>query len=451
MRYNSNFQKKSITILIFFTFYFLPSINFLHAQANSIQVDLNVGGCNNNGICEVGENTMSCPVDCPVVIPTIPGGRNSGFPLLNINNLEVVPELNSATIFWSSTIGTISTIRWGETTEVGDGTLKSVVFALNHEMEIINLKPGTMYYFTIESLSNDGRTHITTPISFLTKSLKDTTYPLNPRNVRSYADIVGIFISWNNPPDPNFSYIRIMRHEDRFRGSPFLGKLIYEGVAEKFLDKNVIPGKRYFYSVFSRNNDGSFSSGVATTAVAYSKKIIPTTPEIIKPGDSVPPVTKPGTTTPTPMIFFVYQYNQQPETLISKKVINIDGDKDTIIDTNSKTSYNDFIWVENEKGELVSIFLFSYHKDSGRYQSVIPPLQKAGNYDVKIYRYKDGNSFIIGEGILKVTEKIVPQKVPCLRQFYGCLIIDILFLLLLLFLVFLYSKYIHKIQAKQGF
>ena len=123
-----------------------------------------------------------------------------------------------------------------------------------------------MYYFVIESRDAKGNSSTFPPVYFFTKFLKDTTFPLNPRNVKATADISGITITWENPPDKNFSYVRIMRHEDRFRGNPFLGKLIYEGSEERFLDKNVVPGKKYYYTLFSRDTNGDYSSGVGVSA-----------------------------------------------------------------------------------------------------------------------------------------------------------------------------------------
>ncbi|PJC01761.1 MAG: hypothetical protein CO072_00085, partial [Candidatus Huberarchaeum crystalense] len=114
-------------------------------------------------------------------------------------------------------------------------------------------------FFTIESRSASGKTNFYPPTYFFTKFLKDTTFPLSPRNLRASSDISGITITWENPPDENFSYIRMMRHEDRFKGNPFSGKLIYEGREEKFLDKNVISGKKYFYVLFAKDVLGNFS------------------------------------------------------------------------------------------------------------------------------------------------------------------------------------------------
>ncbi len=257
-----------------------------------------------------------------------------------------------------------------------------------------------MYYFTIESRDVNGKTNIYPPTYFFTKFLKDTTFPLNPRNVKASADVPGITISWQNPPDDNFSYVRIMRHEDHFRGNPFLGKLIYEGTDEKFLDKNVIAGKKYFYTLFSRDNKGNYSSGVAVSETAYSAKKIPAQPEA--------PIEIPAQFL-IEETFFAHQYNQQVEPLTNIKTIKIDSDKSTVIDINSKTLPDDWMKVTNKDGKIIGQYLFSFNKDSGRYQSVIPPLEKEGNYNVKIYRYKNNVPTIISEGLLNVEEKIAPK------------------------------------------
>ncbi len=408
-------RKGFLFAFLFFLIFSNLYTNLAHAGSNGIEINLGVEGCDNNGLCQGAENILSCPSDCTPVVPPPPGAPVAYPDGVNLYNMSVVASFTTATISWESSVGTISTVKWGQTTEVKEGVLTGILFAINHKVEIVNLKPGTMYYFTIESKTITGKISTNPPVLFFTKFLIDTAFPLAPRNVKATAGFSGVNITWQNPPDDNFSYVRIMRHEDRFRGDPFQGKMVYEGTAEKFLDKNVTAGKKYFYVLFARNKKGDFSTGVGVSATAFSPVALP--PEETPP-EKIPPQTKPASPAPTQkdletsyknfierpktpvIIFFVHQYNEEVEPLSSENIISINRNRSTVVDTNTKTLPDDWLVVTDSSGVTVGEFLFAYNKDSDRYQSVIPPLERDGNYDIKIYRYDGDTPIKIGEGKL---------------------------------------------------
>jgi hypothetical protein len=119
----------------------------------------------------------------------------------------------------------------------------------------------------------------------------------------------------------------------------------------------------------------------------------------------------------------------------------IDGGKSTIVDTNIKTFPDDLMKVINSNGEVIGQYLFSFNTDSGRYQSVIPPLEKKGIYNIEIYRYENNIPTIISQGSLSVQEITTPKVEEPYGNIYADYYIYIIVLLtILILLVFLLKR-----------
>jgi len=253
----------------------------------------------------------------------------------------------------------------------------------------------------------------------------------NPSELKAIVKVEGVDLSWSNPESEDFSYIRLVRNEDRFHSDPFLGKLIYEGKGESILDRDVIPDKEYFYTLFNRNDDGNFSSGsaVSVKTFVFVKKPItietPIQPEV-KSKDIAP-------------VYRVRQLKQKVQPLNEKEVVMVNSIQNIIVDTDEVAEDGDYLKIIGPNGETLGQHIFSFNENSGRYESVIPPLKIEGIYNITIYRYNNNNPEVLSKGSLSVLNIIEETKKEDTCKGIGCNIIEYIkyaFVLTILFLIF---------------
>lgn len=277
----------------------------------------------------------------------------------------------------------------------------------------------------------------------------------NPNNSRAIAGTGGIYLYWSNPKSLNFSYVRIMRHEDRFHSDPFVGKLVYEGREEAFFDKGVVLDKEYFYVLFSRDNRGNLSSGSAVSVRTLPSVKIPPVPpadakddkiinEEIVDEKEVESVVKAPT-------YLVRQPKQKVQLLSQKNPVIITTDKNITIDTDKTADQGDYLKVTGPKGETLGKYLFSFNQNSDRYEAVIPPLKNKGEYKVTIYRYDGNTPEVLSRGVLYVSGQTpqIEEKGDICNSF-SCKVIpyikyiiaSTISLLILLILLILKKKYL---------
>lgn len=267
-------MKNKITIIFVLILIFFLNYSFSFAQTqNGINVNLNVAGnCNNNGVCEAGEDMFSCSFDCTPVTPPNTGGNGNStgsvpLPMNNVfKDLTVEVGFHSAIIKWHSVMPTMSVLRFGDNLDYKNGVIKNINFIFEHRVEINNLKDGTIYYFSIQAENLLKKINTLENQTFKTLSLPDTTPPENPTNIIIERDASGFVINWQNPNDEDFDYVRVLRGVDKKKIGPFYGKVVYEGRGQYLRDVDVLPGKEYVYSFFIRDKIGNYSSGVSVRA-----------------------------------------------------------------------------------------------------------------------------------------------------------------------------------------
>ena len=198
-----------------------------------------------------------------------PGTTGGGAPPTatapQISRVAVTLSYDSATINWVTNDLALSRVSWGTSPDYRDGTIAGEQYTKNHSTLISDLVANKRYYFQIISIGANGAESRYGDV-FVTLNPPDTEAPSNVSEFSAIAQLTYIQLSWNNPPETDFTFLRIVKSDKFFPLDPLNGEVIYEGSGRSFSDFYVTPGIIYYYTVFARDVNGNYSSG----SVAYS-------------------------------------------------------------------------------------------------------------------------------------------------------------------------------------
>ena len=465
-----NFFKISLTaFLLVFAFLFSPL--GVIAQSNSGQAipTVNVTGeCNNNGICEIdlgetvdgcpgecgcnnnnlceedrGENRANCPNDC-VGGTTVPEEFE-----LYIKNLKISKiTFNSAEITWQTNRPAACNTYFGKTTEYEKQIITETGLSSSHLANLTDLSFSTAYHFYIICKEANNKTAQTDDKYFTTLSVI-----VNVSNFIATPGENKIDLSWKNPTDPNFQSVRIVRNENFYPANISDGIILYEGDSQSFTDKNIEILKGYYYAIFAKGKDGSWSSG----AVAYAVVKPMPSPE---PTPTPTPIPEPEPTpvpTPTPepapeqkltLKDFEFYSDGAKLSLINDKTVEIGAEKTLTVSINYEKiigTYKKLI-LEVVNGENKFSYLFAPNGEKAVYSTSFTVPSKAGKYPFTINIFNEKNELSLQlTGELSVFEKEKPAqqniiiiwivKYACCINIFLLILLIILLLLLLILLI----------------
>ena len=302
---------------------------------------------------------------------------------LTILFLEVIPDTNSVIIHYTTEGFVRSVIRWGETTSYELGSLQEQLFSRTHETRITGLSPGTFYQFVIEGENNVGQYSTMTTGTFMTLQTFDSLPPSNVENLRAYSVGGDIVLEWENPPDPDFEKVRIMRSDSFFPSDTADGWFVYEGTNQRANDEDIaVPGTRQFYSVFSYDKNGNISSG-AVVAIEIGKSTVTDVTDVTVIDEKQNEIK---------LSFDDISFLQDGRELshLEGRQVTIDGTKQLTM----RISYD--VLPEHLKTILVTLadeedgvektfsFILRISKEKTAYEAVLAPLGNAGIFPVRV-------------------------------------------------------------------
>lgn len=384
-----------------------------------------------------------------------------------IITLAVVTESTSARIVFTTDQLTRATITWGLEDEYGEGIAREVGYTRDHATKITGLTPGTRYYFSIEIENSEADSYRLSGQSFVTKVAFDDVAPTAPSNFIAQGQKSAIYLLWQNPSDEDFAAVTLVRSKRFYPVDPFDGEIVYQGRAQSYVDRDVVPGTVYYYTLFAKDGDGNYSSGVIAAAVVP----FPMDDTLGAPYKETPSIPKdPFENLPSApsvplsierLLFLDFDFIQQSVILPQigdQVVVRADETLTVSIDYGRLPEVLKTIGVtltDPTDAEKVFTFLLRITKDKERYEATIAPLLRPGTYpisltvlDYKNQKLKRVEGVLIVKGPYGLKDAKDQVKVLFFSMGERYFLASLLLLVLLLWLLVLWRRR-HEAERKK--
>ncbi len=400
--------------------------------------------------------TFSLPPVEPPPVDTRDTSTTGGSSVFRLTHLNVSPGFENAVIQFGTNTYSRAIVYWGTTPDYELGSLASGLYQKDHSVLLTDLSPGRHYFFKIELTDGYGRKLFVNGQEFTTLSLPDTFAPANVSDFVATPSRTDITLTWKHP-NVDSSVVRIVKSELFFPRDPFDGQVIYEGEAERFVDRAVVAGKTYYYTAFSLDAAGNYSSGAVTSA------------HLLLPGEEFAPGKLFGGILQLPQesidpllrnfvlgnVDFVQNNTKLP---VVGNTVEIHGDRNLIISIDYEKMPEILktivvtLFDPDDKNKTFS-FLLRVNADKTAYEAEIAAFERSGTYeftlDILDHKHR-GLVSIAGTLISRIPDVFVgtggqfPGGIGTTEMLYSFVIALILFLLIILAL---YIK--RKISSEQ--
>lgn len=346
----------------------------------------------------------------PVVGQT--GGSSSGAVVGVVSDLIITPGLNDVTLSWKTNMNSYTKVFWGKGADYELGVLSEVSPSNLHSVNITNLEPGTDYLVRFEITYVNKSKGAVGGIHVRTLTAPDTQGTANVTQFEARQKEKGIGLSWKNPTDSDFKFVRIVKSEKFFPVDPLDGVIVYEGKGENAIDEKVKNGGVYYYTAFTKDTSGNWSSGAVASA-GYSTSGTP-----VSVGNPLDNLTQAPSVDPRikSLRFEDFKFIQNGKILsfLDASRLLVDGAKNLMIALDYdrvpeilKTIAITLALPDDSTKHFS--FLLHVNKEKTQYEASIAPLLSEGEYSINIavIDYKNRGLIRLNGSMLATVEAAV--------------------------------------------
>ena len=242
------------------------------------------------------ESASSSPAVVTTLDPTPPSavGSSSGGYItdgVTIDDVLVEASTNQIVLTFTTNRYVSVAVSW-ELDGFTLGTVRSLGARKSHEVVIDGLAPNTEYTLTVSAFAIPRFIAGERQLRARTAVLPDTTPPANVSNLQAVRTKDGVALSWQNPGDPDFARVRVVRSTRFYPFDIVDGWVIYDASGEQVLDPFL--ADTIYYTVFSIDTAGNISSGATIRILDPDQEVAvesdePITPEIVVPPEFTAP------------------------------------------------------------------------------------------------------------------------------------------------------------------
>jgi len=192
-----------------------------------------------------------------------------------ISQVVITPGITTADVAWSTDENANEQIDFGLTTTYGAQYQNLSQYTTTHSVLLGSLTsaliPNTTYNLKIFSSDASGNTNSTSNYEF--KTLKDNIKPPSVSGLTVIPNSTSLVVSWVNPilaNYPDFVGVKVIRKVGSFSANITDGTQVFDGATQTHTDlvpANISFDINYFYTVFSYDTSGNYSTGVSANGL----------------------------------------------------------------------------------------------------------------------------------------------------------------------------------------